>query len=456
MPELIIISAYLAAILIIGIISHRKAKKADDFFVAGRKGSALFITGSLLATIIGSSATLGMAGLGYKNGFTGAWWLLAGSAGLIILGVFFAKKVRQFALYTLPELIEKQYNRRVALAASILIVIAWIAIIAAQINAAGTIIGILGIGNTTLWKIIFTAIFVIYTLLGGQFAIIRTDVLQAAIIFGGILGGVAMLLSHLGGWQGLQESLSAEMFSFPLSQNFGGADLTSMLLVVGLTYVVGPDMYSRIFCARDDRTAKTATFSTAILIIQIALAITITGMGAAALFPEIGAEDALPMVIKEIFSPLLGGIILAALLCAVMSSADTVLMSASTILTADVIGYFRPGSDSTTLSRSRRAIVILGICALVVALALKGIIAAMIFAYTIYTTGVILPVIAGFFRKQLRVTSRGALAALLGGGAVGLVSKLVDVKYLDLWAIALSAVLLFLVSFIDNRFGSHS
>ena len=452
MPELIIISAYLAVIIIIGITSHRKAKKADDFFVAGRKGSVLFITGSLLATIIGSSATLGMAGLGYKNGLTGAWWLLAGSVGLICLGAFFAKKVRQFALYTLPELIEKQYDRRMALAASILIVAAWIAIIAAQINAAGTIIGILGIGNTTLWKVIFTAVFVLYTLLGGQYAIIRTDALQAVIIFGGIFGGVARLFSHLGGWQGLQDSLSAKMFSFPLSQNFGGADLTAMLLVVGLTYVVGPDMYSRIFCARDDKTARTATFSTAVLMIPIALAITITGMGAAALFPQIAAEDALPMVIKEVFSPLLGGIILAALLCAVMSSADTVLLSASTILTADIIGYFRPtSSDSTVLLRSRWTIVVLGICALVVALALKGIIAAMIFAYTIYTTGVILPVIAGFFRKQLRVTSTGAFAALLGGGTVGLVSKLVDVKYLDLGALFLSGLLLFLVSFIDNH-----
>ena len=95
--------------LAVGLFSRRKSKKADDFFVAGRKSSSLFIVGSLLATIIGSSATLGMAGLGFKQGLTGAWWLLVGSIGLVFLGLFFARKVRKLALYTLPELVEKQY-----------------------------------------------------------------------------------------------------------------------------------------------------------------------------------------------------------------------------------------------------------------------------------------------------------------------------------------------------------
>ena len=451
MPELIIIAVYLAITIIIGIVSYRRVKKVDDFFVAGRKGRVAVITGSLLATIVGSSATLGMAGLGYTRGLTGAWWLLAGTVGLIFLGFFFAKKVRQFGLYTLPELIEKQYDRRVALTASILIVVAWIAIIAAQINAAGTIMGILGIGNTTLWKVIFTFIFVAYTITGGQYAIIRTDALQAVIIFGGIFAGLAVLLSHTGGWESLQRSLSPDMFAFPISPQFSGADLASILLVVGLTYVVGPDMYSRIFCTKDDKTARTAVFSTAALLIPVALAVTIIGMGAAALFPQIAAEEALPTVIRELFSPMVGGIILAALLCAVMSSADTTLLSAGTILTVDIIGRFRPPPEQkNALLRSRLIIAALGLCALVVALALKGIIASMLFAYTVYTAGVILPVIAGFFKKRLRVTSMGAQAALVGGGAAGIVSKLLDVKYLDLGAMAISLILLFMVSYIDN------
>jgi len=93
----------------------------------------------------------------------------------------------------------------------------------------------------------------------------------------------------------------------------------------------------------------------------------------------------------------------------------------------------------------------MGICSLIVALALKGVISALLFAYTVYTAGVILPVIAGFFKNRLKVTPAGALAALIGGGSVGLVSKLLAVRYLDLGALLLSGLLLFLVSLTQNR-----
>ncbi len=452
MTELIIIILYFLGMLAIGVVSKRKSKEADDFFVAGRKSSSLFITGSLLATIIGGSATVGMAGLGFKQGLTGAWWLLVGSIGLVFLGLFFAKKVRGFALYTLPELVEKQYDRRMALASSVLIVVAWIGIIAAQTIAAGKILSIIGIGSPALWMVIFTIIFVAYTVLGGQYAIIRTDSLQIVIIFAGIFGGLALLLSRLGGLGGLQSSLSPEQFAFPLSSQFGGTELVTLLLLVGLTYVVGPDMYSRLFCAKDDRTARASTFWTALFIIPVAFAITLIGMGASALFPEIAPEQALPMVIKEVFSPLLGGIVLAALLCAVMSSADTTLLSASTILMVDIVGWFRPSvNQSKIIPHSRWVIVLLGICSLIVALTLKGVISALLFAYTIYTCGVILPVIAGFFKNRLKVTPLGALAALIGGGSAGLISKLLKIQYLDLGALLLSGLLLFIVSFVDNR-----
>lgn len=452
MTGLIIISLYFLGMLAIGIVSRRKTREADDFFVAGRRSSSPFIIGSLLATIIGGSATIGMAGLGFKQGLTGAWWLLVGSVGLVLLGLFLAKKVRSLALYTLPELVEKQYERRMALATSILIVVAWIGIIAAQIIAAGQILSILGMGSPTMWMMIFAVIFVTYTILGGQHAIIRTDALQAVIILAGISGGVVLLLSRLGGWEGLQSSLPPEQFAFPLSTQFDGARLATLLLLVGLTYVVGPDMYSRIFCAKDEKTAKTATLWTALLTIPLAFAITLIGMGAAALFPDISAEQAFPVVIKEVFSPVLGGIVLAALLCAVMSSADTTLLSASTILTVDIIERFRPSpSQREILPRSRWAIILLGICSLIVALALKGVISALLFAYTIYTSGVILPVIAGFFKDRLKVTPSGALAALIGGGSAGLLSQLLEIKYLDLGALLLSGLLLFSVSFVDNR-----
>jgi len=449
---LIIIAVYFLAVIVIGIVSKKSAQGADNFFVAGRKGSSLLITGSLLATIVGGSATVGMAGLGFSRGLTGAWWLLVGSIGLVILGLFFARKVREFGLYTLPELVEKQYDSRIALAASILIVVAWIGIIAGQIVAAGKILGVLGIGNPLLWMVVFTTIFIIYTILGGQFAVIRTDTLQIGIIFAGIFGGLLLVLSQVGGLSGLKSSLSPEQFAFPLSSQFDGTELVTLLLLVGLTYVVGPDMYSRLFCAKDGKTARASVFWAALLVIPFAFGITLIGMVASVLFPQISPEQAFPTVIKEVLPPFLGGVVLAALLCAVMSSADTTLLSASVILTVDIVGRLRPSlSQDKILSLSRWGIVVLGVSSLILALILKGVISALLFAYTIYTCGLILPVIAGFYKDKLKVTSLGALAAIIGGGSAALISRVFDIKYLDLGGLLISGLLLFIVSFINNR-----
>jgi SSS family solute:Na+ symporter len=433
-------------------VSRRRAMGSDNFFVAGRSGSSLFITGSLLATIIGGSAIMVTSSLGFTRGLSGAWWLLVGSVGLIALGIFLAKKVREFGLYTLPELVEKQYNRWVALAGSILIVVAWIGVIGAQIIAAGSIMSVLGIGDPRLWMIIFTAIFVVYTILGGQHAILRTDTLQTVIIFAGIFGALALVFIRFGGWNGLMSALPPERFNFLTGPQFSGYDFINLLLLVGLTYVVGPDMYSRLFCARDTSTARKSVFWAALLIIPFALAITIIGMGASALFPDIASNQAFPMVIKEVLSPVWGSIVLAALLCAFMSSADTCLMTASTILSVDIMGRFKPSlNQSQILSISRWGIVVLGVASLVLALYLADIVTAILFAFTVYTAGLILPVLAGFYKDKLKVTPAGALAAIIGGGGVALVSKLLAIKYLDLGGLLISGILLFLVSFIDSR-----
>ncbi len=450
MVYLVIIGAYLLAMVIIGVATRRIAKGADDFFVAGRKGSPLFITGSLLATIIGGSATIGMAGLGFSRGLTGGWWLLVGSIGLAVLGFLFARKVREMGVYTLPGLIQKQYGKKVALAASILIVCAWMGVIAGQIIAAGQIMGVLSTGSPQLWMWIFTAIFVFYTLLGGQHAVIRTDLLQAVLIFIGIFAGLGLIIGRFGSLGGMLGSIPAAKLSFPTGPSFGGYELFSTLFLVGLTYVVGPDMYSRILCARDVRVARRTVFGTALLLIPFAFGVTLIGMGAATLFPQIRPEQAFPTIVREVLPPFAGSLVLAALLAAVMSSADTTLLSASTILTVDIFGALSPSLNKERLVPITRVVVlVLGLISLLLALRLQGVISSLMFAYTIYTAGVTLPVIAGFYREKLRVTPAGALAAIVVGGGTALASKLIGIKYLDLGALGISVVVLLLVSWAD-------
>lgn len=456
MPQLLIVTIYFLAIVGIGVWSKRKAGSQNGFFVAHRQGTVPLITGSLVATAVGGSALVVTAGQGFEQGLTGAWWLLVGSVGLVLLGAFFARKVRGAALYTLPELVERQYDSRVSLAASILIVIAWMGVVAGQIIAAGSFLSVLGIGSATFWMVVFTVVVVIYTVLGGQFSVIRSDLFQAAILFVGIFVALAVVFSRVGGFSELKASLSPDYFSFPLSPKFDGKMLLSLLILVGATYVVGPDMYSRLFSAKGEKTAQQSAILSAFLFIPLAFAITLIGMSAKVLYPQIMPDQAFPQVVSGVLSPWLTGLIIAAVIAALMSSADTCLLSQSIILTQDIFKRFTPFSERKTILLTRFSLAALGILALVLALVLKQVYSSLMFAYTIFTCGLVVPVIAGFYKEKLKVSPQGALAAIIGGGVIGLMGKIpgLDIPFkgdLGLIGFAVSAVLLFGVSFFSLK-----
>ena len=467
MVDIAIIGVYFVAMIAIGIHAYRKKESAtcDGFFVANRRGSALFIVGSLCATIIGASVTLGMAGRGYRLGLAGSWWLLVGSIGLLILGFLFARKVRGFGLYTLPELVEKQYNSRTAgLAASILIVVTWLAVIAAQIIAAGMILSILlPTADVSIVMAVSAVVLVLYTFLGGQYSVIRTDLVQFIIIIVGTLTCLGLVLARVGGFGALHASLPPDYFSFPVNTQFGWPQLITLLILTGSTYVVGPDMYSRLFCARDEKTAKTSALSAALITIPFAFVIVLIGMAAMVLFPDLAVgELAFPAVIKGVLPIGVSGLVIAALLAAMMSSADTCLMTTSTILSADVHKRIFPRtSERTTLLVAKAGVLVVGALALVVALKAGGIISTLQLAYTVFTSGVVLPVVAGFYKDRLKVNAAGVVAAIVGGGGTALAMKL-RLSWLDpfdprnLIGFGVCAVLLFGVSWMARWLGGRS
>lgn len=456
MLDLAIIIIYFLGMLAIGVYVYRKrqASSNDGFFVANRSGSTLLILGSLCATFIGASVAVGMAGLGYSKGLSGAWWLLVGAVGLFILGLFLARKVRRVGLYTLPELVEKQYGSKAGFVASILIVVAWIAVIAGQIIAAGKILTVLLPYDLSSLMAIAAAVFILYTALGGQYSIIRTDFAQFAILTVGILISLGFVLVRVGGISGLTASLPSEYFSFPVSINFGWYDLVLFLVLTGSTYIVGPDIYSRLFCARDEKVARSSVLWAALIAIPVAFVIVLIGMGAKVLFPEIASEQAFPTVIENLLPIGVSGLVVAALLAAIMSSADTVLLTTSTILSQDIYKRISPDmSERKSLIVSRMGVVIIGVLALVVALELKGVISSLFLAYTVFTSGLVVPVVAGFYKDKLKVNSAGAIAAIIGGGGTALAINRVGVEHMELLGFGVCIVLLFGVSWITRKAG---
>jgi solute:Na+ symporter, SSS family len=436
----IVILIYMLAIISLGAFGARM-KSLEDFHLAGRKLRLFLLIGTFYATIIGASSTIGMAGLGFSKGLPGAWWMLSGTVGLLLLAAFFSDKIRATGCYTLPQLVGIFYGDLVRTAASLLIAVSWVGVIAVQIVASGKILGTIFGGDEALFMVACTAVFVIYTAHGGQSSVVRTDLLQFLII----IIGMVILFFKAGDAAGFSLLLNQ---SFPTSMQMGGWDVFSMLIVVGSAYLVGPDMYSRLFSAYGPREAKISAAIAAIILIPMAFLITSLGIFSKSLYPSSSPEQAIPSLLSGLLTPGMEGLVAAALLAAFMSSADTSLMTATSILTLDLYRKARPDSSSDhLLTVSRASALMLGAFALIVAISLPSIIKTLLITYTVFTSGLLIPVVAGFYRKRLGLTSYGALAGLVGGGVVAFFFS----QSYPLLGMAVSAIFLFGVSWLDRR-----
>ncbi len=435
-----VIIIYLLAMVAIGARGLR-LMGLKDFHLAGRSIKLVFLSGTFCASIVGASATMGMAGLGFSKGLPGAWWMLSGTAGLLMLSIFFAEKVRSTGCCTLPELVGSFYGERARFAASVLIVVSWVGVIAVQIVASGKVLGAVFEGGETMFMMACTAVFVLYTVHGGQSSVIKTDLAQFVIILVGMIVLFFRALEVAG--PGVLQSQS-----FPTSAEMSSFEVFSMILVVGSAYLVGPDMYSRLFSAKSARDAKVSAAIAAVILIPLAFLITYLGVFARSLYPAASPEQAFPVLLTGLLSPAIEGLVAASLLAAFMSSADTCLMTATSILTLDIYRKACPGSSEPKLMTvSRLFVLIIGFLALALAVSMPGIIKTLLIAYTVYSSGLLLPVIAGFFKDRLGLTPTGALAALVGGGATAI---FLGQRY-PLLGMVVSAAFLFGVSWLERR-----
>ena len=420
----IVLPVALLVFLLVGLSAHRSASTRDDYFVAGRAGSKIAITGSLFATAVGGSATVGVVGLGYTLGLTGAWWTLVGVPGLLLLGLVVVPRLRAYNVYTLPGLLETVYGTRVSVVAAILIVIAWTGIVAGQIVAAGLLLAEFGAGSKTLWMAGFTVVLIVYAVLGGQRAVIKTDVVQAGVILLGLGVAVVSLVSAQGGPTALGEAIPSGSLAFPTSSEFDWTDIGKLLLLVGVSYMVGPDMYSRMLSARTTSGARSAALYTAIALIPVAFLAAGMGMVARALAPDIAPETALPWLIGTALPETVAAILLLGLVAALMSSADSTLLGQGIVLANDIVRQLWHLSDRHTVLLARLAVAVLGLASLAIASYFGGVIASLMFAYSVFAAGVVGPVILGLFGGRYRPTANVALLGLCLGGSLGLLGAL--------------------------------
>ncbi len=423
MPTLLIgaLAVYLASVLAIGLAWRRRAGRDEaSFYLADRSLDTFWGFTGLASLTTGGSTTVALAALVYTHGITGLWLDLAGALGLTALGLFLARRVRREAAVTLPEIIGRYYGvpaRRVAAALVLASEIVWFALLTETTQVVLTA----ALGIRPLSAILLsTAVFVAYTAVGGQFAVVRTDLLQYGLMLVGIPG--VALVCALRGSGGLS-GLPPEVWSFPTSSSFHASDVAAMLVLIGLPHLVGSDVYAKLLSCRDEETARRSALLAAASKVLFGVAVAAIVLAARKALPPLEAAGALPSAVLGFAPPALSAFVLVALVATMQTSADAVLLSATAVTARDlapaVLG--RP----MALSSARLLAPIYGALGLAVALALdRNVLATLKLGYSIFAAGLILPVLAAFLPWR-RVPTGGAIAAMAAGGAVAAAGRFV-------------------------------
>src|SRR5690554_356265 len=266
------VAIYFFLVVLLGIFSWFDIKKPSDYYVASKKARVIPVTGSLLATILGGSAILGTIELSQNIGWPALWLLFCASLGLFILAPL-SRYVSRYGKYSLPGLLGHFYGEKARLISSIVIPFAWLGIIAAQIIAAGKILAGLEIITYEAAAVTAGVIFILYTLFGGQVSILKTDTLQSILIISGLLALVIFAL-RTDEAREIPPVTGNELFN----DSFTPIDLLILILTYSVTFVVGPDIYTRVFCARNEKTAIYSILITAAILIPVSFGFTFLGI----------------------------------------------------------------------------------------------------------------------------------------------------------------------------------
>lgn len=429
MREIILI-LYFFIVVIVGFISFGQIKNNKDFFIAGKNAGVYQVAGSLLASILGSSAILGSVDFAYDVGWAGSWLMLCGALGLLILYPL-TKFIKNFQGYNLPYLLGNFYGEEVQRISSFIIPIAWLGIVASQIMGAAKIITIISTFTYIEGVWLSGFVFIVYTILGGQFSIIKTDIIQ--LIF--ILLGLLVVFFYIS-----SEPLTKEALPL-INHKFGYIDLLVMILTYSTTYIVGPDIYSRLFCAKNEKTMKMSILIAIVVLIPLGFILAKLGIYGAEIFTDVGKNSVLLMIADSKLPNILSFLLYLALLSAVISSADTTLLTASSLFTQGLIKNLK-SEKAVFISRVLTAA--FGVGAIIIALKMKYILSTLLMALTIYSGAFIIPTFVGMFGYRAR--KEVVITAIVVGGFVATLGKYYPGntgKYIAIAAFILNGLILY-------------
>ena len=412
---IIIVVAYLIGMLVVGfIVGKLKIKDSSDYMLAGRRMGVFMVAFSLSANNIGGGSTTGLAQKAFGDwGMSAIWYVLAASAAMIPLA-YFAPKIRQTMAVTIPEVVGRRFGKISSTFTAVLGILSLFCLTSSQIAASGSVVaGLTGI-PTNVALVIAGAVVILYTTFGGMIADQISDLVQFAIILVGLAVATPIVIHGCGGWDAISAALPPVQLDFT---KIGWVTIIGYIFNYFCTFLAGPEMVSRFETAKDEKTARQASWVSAILMAAMSIFPTLLGLAALATMPDLadGGKNAMMAVTTAHAPAFIVGMISAAIICATMSSADSNLLCMSTMIMNDL--YLEYGgkklSDKKIITYTRACNVIAAVIAMLIAMFGVPIVTMNTFAFGIrcagpfaaYGLGLIVP----------KATKNSGILSLFGG-----------------------------------------
>lgn len=428
--DMLMMGAYFAIVLWIGYRIMRSKKErgeSESFLAADRNMNLLQTTGSTAATDIGGGFSIAMGGLGFSIGISGSWLIAISGLSILIASFLVVPKIKRWADrvkgLTTGDMFEQRFDRKTGTMASVLVGLSWFAFVGGQIIAGGKLLQATTGFDLTLAIVIAGAVILAYTVMGGLKAVIYTDVFQMVILFVGIvLIMVPVGLVRVGGWEGMMEHFNADPETASL-MNWGAAGpkkIIGWFLSVFPLWFISITGLQRIIAAKDEKTARRAFMLTGIPLEWplFAIGTTLVGMFARMLLPGLGDDElATPTMIIQLLPIGISGIVIAAYIAAVMSTADSCLIGPVAIFTNDIYRkLIKPGAtDRELVTIARITTIVLGVGAIALAYLVPRILDLVLYAYTFGAAGIFFPTLGLLFWR--RTTATGAFWSIILGGS---------------------------------------
>jgi solute:Na+ symporter, SSS family len=355
-----VIALYAIGIIALGLMVSKSRASAEDYFLASRSMTWPVIGLALLASNISSTTLIGLAGAAYGTGISVYNYEWMATVVLAFFCVFFLPFLLRSQVYTLPEYLERRYDRRSRTYFSALTIFLNIVVDTAGTLYGGAIMLKLILPEWPLWQIVAVLALSagIYTIAGGLRAVIYTETVQAIILLGASVFIAYFAFTKAGGWDAVMASVDPAKLSLIRPLDDPGVPWLGLVLGVPLLgfyfWCTNQFMVQRVLSAKDENHGRWGALFAGLLKLPVLYVMVLPGTAAILLYPQLEKPDLVyPTLVFDLLPAGIVGIVIAGFFAAIMSSIASTFNSAATLVTMDFIKPMRRSVDGGDIDSVR-------------------------------------------------------------------------------------------------------